>query len=388
MAALFACGRTAEPDDRISVPYPEVDTFDPAAVEAGRRDTSWRGIAERDRRARRARTGASTEAGETIRRREARADTLPSETFEDITPGRVNSPVRVPRDMEAGPTIARLQVLLDRAGFSPGVIDGIWGRNTEAALYWFQETNDLTPSGEPDRRVLELLAERAGDAAAIGRYRLTEEDLRGPFLALPSNVYEQANLECLCYRSAAEQLAERFHTTGDFLAQLNPGVDLSELARGMELFVPNVGAEQRVASGSGAVTRIIVSREGRYMHAVDSRGDIVYHFPTTIGAAYSPSPTGDLHVTKIVLHPPFHYQPNLLPHVPSHEPSTLLPPGPNSPVGVVWMQLSRPHYGIHGTDSPSTIGYASSAGCVRLTNWDVVFLSERVEEGTPVEFPS
>lgn len=89
-----------------------------------------------------------------------------------------------------------------------------------------------------------------------------------------------------------------------------------------------------------------------------------------------------------VPHPPFHYQPNLLPYVPSDEPSTLLPPGPNSPVGVEWMQLSRPHYGIHGTASPSTIGYASSAGCVRLTNWDAVFLSQHVREGTPVEFPS
>jgi len=134
------------------------------------------------------------------------------------------------------------------------------------------------------------------------------------------------------------------------------------------------------------IARLIISKTGFWTHAVDSAGHVIYHYPSTLGAGYDPSPTGDFKVTGVASDPKFHYQPKLFHEVPDTNPDAHLPPGPNSPVGVVWISLSKPHYGIHGTSSPETIGYVSSHGCVRLTNWDAFKLAEFVEPGTQVVF--
>jgi lipoprotein-anchoring transpeptidase ErfK/SrfK len=134
------------------------------------------------------------------------------------------------------------------------------------------------------------------------------------------------------------------------------------------------------------VARIRVSKDGFYLHALDESGRILYHFPTTVGAGYDPSPSGDFRVTGVAYDPDFHYQPKLFADVPDTDEDALLPPGPNSPVGLVWMQLSKDNYGIHGTAEPATIGYGTSHGCVRLTNWDALFLANRTARETPVEF--
>jgi lipoprotein-anchoring transpeptidase ErfK/SrfK len=139
-------------------------------------------------------------------------------------------------------------------------------------------------------------------------------------------------------------------------------------------------------SPGGEVARIVISIDGFYLHALDDQGRLLYHFPTTVGSKYQPSPTGEFHVASIAFDPWFHWQPALFDEVPDTEEDERLPPGPNSPVGVVWMALSKDNYGIHGTGEPATIGYATSHGCVRLTNWDARFLAERVAEGVPVVF--
>jgi lipoprotein-anchoring transpeptidase ErfK/SrfK len=136
----------------------------------------------------------------------------------------------------------------------------------------------------------------------------------------------------------------------------------------------------------GPIARLIVSKKGYWIHAVNASGTILFHFPSTLGAGYDPSPTGDFRVTNIAWNPAFHYQPTLFAEVSDKKPEAHLAKGPNSPVGVIWMALSKPHYGIHGTSSPETIGYANSHGCVRLTNWDATELGHIVSKGTPVVF--
>jgi lipoprotein-anchoring transpeptidase ErfK/SrfK len=189
-----------------------------------------------------------------------------------------------------------------------------------------------------------------------------------------------------------EKLGEVFHSSPELLEQLNPGVDLNGVAAGDVLQVPAVEPfhvsalpEGRYTS-RGEVRRLVISVGGHFLHALDGAGNILYHFPSTLGADYSPSPEGEHLVESVHFHPAWHYQPALLPHVDEDDEDAVIAAGPNNDVGIVWMALSKPHYGIHGTRGPETIGYATSAGCVRLTNWDAAFLGRRVAEGTPVEF--
>jgi lipoprotein-anchoring transpeptidase ErfK/SrfK len=299
-------------------------------------------------------------------------------------------PARIPK---GGPTALRVQVLLDRAGFSPGMIDGTWGKNASKALSFFRtsatsDTSAQSPKGDPssvvDQSEYQQLLAAAGNGDAITTYTVTADDVKGPFIKIPGNVYEKAKISCLCYTSPLELLTEKFHATARLLKQLNPGVDLTKIAAGTSLAVPDVA--DSAAPASGHVARLIISKTGYWTHAVDSSGRVLYHFPSTLGAGYDPSPTGDFHVTGIAHNPAFHYDPKLFAEVPDTKPTARLPAGPNSPVGVVWMGLSKPHYGIHGTESPETIGYASSHGCVRLTNWDALRLSKLVVPGLPVVF--
>ena len=188
----------------------------------------------------------------------------------------------------------------------------------------------------------------------------------------------------MCYESLSEKLGELFHTSPDLLAQLNPDVDLNSLSADDRIAAPNVGSADPAAAP--AIAQIVVSDGGHYVHAMDSTNNIVYHFPSTLGSAYSPSPSGRWEVRKITEDPWWHYQPDILDDVPDEEPSARIPPGPNNAVGKVWMDLTKPHYGIHGTSAPATIGYVTSHGCIRLTNWDALFLARRIEAGTLVRF--
>ncbi|HUQ48961.1 MAG TPA: L,D-transpeptidase [Gemmatimonadaceae bacterium] len=301
-------------------------------------------------------------------------------------------PVRIP---ETGPLALQLQILLDRAGFSPGIVDGAWGINATKAVTFFAKPEDSARfKGDSPPKVVSIdgptygrLRSAAGSRPLVRWYSVSSADLKGPFTTIPGNVYKQAKLPCMCYSSAAEGLAEKFHTSAKFLAQLNPRVKLSDLQPGTKLLVPNVDDDgSSMARDTAVAVRLIISKKGFWTQALDARGKIIYHFPSTLGAEYDPSPSGDFKVTYVSFDPAYRYQPKLFSEVPDDQPQALLPAGPNSPVGVVWMSLSKPHYGIHGTPTPETIGYANSHGCVRLTNWDALRLSYILLDGTPVEF--
>ena len=301
-------------------------------------------------------------------------------------------PLRIPK---TGPVALHLQILLDRAGFSPGIIDGAWGLNAAKAITFFTKPGDnerLQGDSPPavttvDADTYARLRSAARSKPLLRRYKLTADDLDGPFTVIPEDVYKQEKLPCLCYASAIEELSERFHSSKKLLADLNPRVNLERLKPGMTIVVPNVEADNAaLPQDTAIIARVIISKKHFWTHAVDAAGKIIYHFPSTLGAGYDPSPTGDYKVTYVARDPTFRYQPKLFAEVPDHEPEAKLRPGPNSPVGRVWMSLSKPHYGIHGTSSPETIGYANSHGCVRLTNWDALRLSDLVDAGTPVQF--
>jgi lipoprotein-anchoring transpeptidase ErfK/SrfK len=283
-----------------------------------------------------------------------------------------------------GPSVLRMQVLLSRAFFSTGMMDGYWGRNIQTAVRFYQAREGLPATGVVDSATYLHLVRAAGDPQTAVPYVLTEEDVRGPFVRIPEDIYAQARLSCSCFESLSEKLSERFHTRLPVLRKLNPGVNLDSVAAGDTLHVLSVRPSD--ARASGEIRQLVVSGAGSYLQALDANGRILYHFSATLGSSFDPSPAGDFTVTSIHENPWWHYQPRLLAHVPDDRPSARIPPGPNSAVGRVWMSLSAPHYGIHGTKSPETIGYAQSAGCVRLTNWDALFLSRQVVPGTPVAF--
>lgn len=285
----------------------------------------------------------------------------------------------------AGPSVLRTQILLDRALFSPGIMDGRWGKNTETALYWFQSREGLPTTARLDSATFRRLREVAGNPGElVERRTLTAKDVSGPFTEIPEDIYAHAELECSCYETLSEKLSEMFHVTPDLLGKLNPGVDLNTLRAGQPLNVPSV--RRADADGRGNVARIVVSGKGTYVHGVDADGKVLYHFPSTLGGKYSPSPRGDFKVRHVANDPEWHYQPDILVGVDNSDPPAMIPAGPNVAVGTVWIALTQPHYGIHGTARPETIGYASSNGCVRLTNWDATFLARFVKPGTPVEF--
>ena len=310
----------------------------------------------------------------------------PPEKWLDITAETANGGVyRLPVGRgHTGPSVLHVQVLLNRAFFSAGMLDGRWGRNTQNAVRWFQAREGLPATGAVDSATYRRLALAAGAGPTIRTHVLTAEDVAGPFVDIPGNIYEHARLRCSCYESLTEKLTETFQTTTELLRKLNPGVRLDSATAGMALNVPAV--RDPATPARGEVRQIVVSGSGNYLQALDAGGRILYHFAATLGSSVDPSPDGDFRVTSIHPNPWWNYQPRLLAHVPDDRPNALIPPGPNNAVGRVWMSLSAPHYGIHGTKSPETIGYAESAGCVRLTNWDVMFLSARVAPGTPVSF--
>lgn len=391
----------------------------PDELEAGRLDRSWRPFADRDASERRAARAGRTPgqapgqaedaagAGETPADDPgAAADTAtegsaaddPSagngETWEDISAEAVNRPVSsfpIAGDAE-GPAVARLQILLDNARFSPGIIDGRWGKNTEKAVYWFQNENGMEPTGEADEATMRRLEQAAGLSQPVRTHTLTEQDVEGPFVQLPEDIYDRAEQSCLCYESLREKLGEVFHASPELLEQLNPDLDLASISAGDRLAVPAVETfhvgqlpEGRSQEGEG-VARVVISDGGHYLHALNEQGDILYHFPSTLGSDYAPSPSGEFTVRSITFDPTWHYQPEILTGVDPSRDDAVLPPGPNNAVGIVWMQLSRDHYGIHGTAAPETIGYVTSNGCVRLTNWDAAVLGRTMPAGTPVEF--
>ena len=300
-------------------------------------------------------------------------------------PPRRHKPLAPPR-LPCGDYLP-FQVLLDRQGFSPGEIDGRPGDNFTRAITAIQQARQTASTGQPDCDTWRALG---GDAMepALASYTITDADANGPFQqTIPDDLMAQAKLPALAYRSTLELIAERFHASPALVERLNHGVPLTA---GREIQVPAVtpfdaNAKPSPTADTGGLT-IEVSRSDSSLRAIRADGSLAFFAPVTTGSTHDPLPVGNWKVTAILWHPVFHYNPTLFWDAKAQDGRTTIKPGPNSPVGVVWISLDLEHYGLHGTPEPGHVGHTESHGCVRLTNWDAAHVAALVTRGTPVVF--
>lgn len=305
--------------------------------------------------------------------------------------------------MFIAPPGLQIEVVLDRLGFSSGVIDGKATHFDQEALRGFQAANKLPETGQLDPATKAALAQWQ-DVAPTRLVKIPADFAKGPFIPdLPHDAAAQAKYQTLAYRNLMEALAERFHTTPEFLVQLNS--PQTKIGVGAVIRVPNIpdvdtarlqAEDQRgwnrtlmtlgVSPDQPQADKVVVDKSDGLLRAYAADGRLLVQFPATMGSKHDPLPLGEWKILGVARNPDFHYNPKLFWDVSDKNKDHLLQPGPNGPVGVVWIDLSKEHYGIHGTGEPASIGRSESHGCVRLTNWDAARLAQMVKPGTQVIF--
>jgi lipoprotein-anchoring transpeptidase ErfK/SrfK len=296
----------------------------------------------------------------------------------------VNDAKPAPRgvsETSLNPAIVKAQVLLDRARFSPGEIDGKAGENFQKALKAFETEQGLPTTGKLNDETWQRLSATSSSPVLV-QYTLSQDDVRGPFVEnLPQKMEEMKDLPALGYSSPQEKLAEKFHMSQELLSILNPGETFETAGRAI------------VIAGTGAgdlpekVDRIEIDKTHQTLKVFGRDQKLLAVYPATVGSTEKPAPSGRLTVRSISKNPTYRYNPDYaFKGVRSAKPFTIKP-GPNNPVGLVWIGLSPGEgFGIHGTPDPSKVSKSESHGCVRLTNWDALRLASALSKGVKVEF--
>ncbi|MEG0482656.1 MAG: L,D-transpeptidase [Acinetobacter sp.] len=277
------------------------------------------------------------------------------------------------------PVYARAHVMLNNAHASPGAIDGTSGMNTLKAVASFQQINGLKPTGELTQETWDALVAKQGNRPAYVEYTITEADLKGPYAAsIPHDYALQAKMKGLYYTRVTEMFGEKFHMDEDFLKKLNPKATFKKA--GEKIIVTNIRNEL-----PENIHLIVAHKGAKQLYLFNAQNQMVGSFPATIGSSDTPSPTGTYKVTGVAPNPWYSYSPSNFVQGKNLKPLSL-PPGPNAPVGNIWIGLSKKSFGIHGTPNPSAISKTASHGCIRLTNWDANDLGKKVKSGVTVKF--
>lgn len=299
-----------------------------------------------------------------------------SDAFDDIKLGstQLYKPAKPLRDQR----IITLQIVMDRAGFSPGVIDGLDTKRFRIQLKAFKAAYNLNFQLNDKKTAEKLLADSGGPAFVD--YQITAKDLTYGFTPeIPELYVEQASMRRIDFTSAQEMFAERFHMDEQFLAEVNEGKDFAKVGETIKVAAFGKYLQKRIS-------RIEADKKNLQVRGYDDKGNIVATYPASIGSNVTPSPTGTHTVRNKAQNPAYTYDPNGSAQPGQAKGLVLLPPGPNGPVGDAWIGLSKKTYGIHGTPDPSNIGVTASVGCVRLTNWDALELARLVQRGVKVTF--
>ncbi|MGC3819983.1 L,D-transpeptidase family protein [Acinetobacter sp. G11] len=277
------------------------------------------------------------------------------------------------------PVYARAHVMLNNAHASPGAIDGASGKNTLKAIASFQQINGIKPTGILTQETWNALIARQGSKPAFIEYTITDADLKGPYAqTIPHDYALQAKMKGLYYTRVTEMLGEKFHMDEDFLKKLNPKATFKKA--GEKIIVANIRNEV-----PEDIHLIVAHKGAKQLYLFNSRNQMIGSFPATIGSSDTPSPTGTYKITGVAPNPWYSYSPSNFIQGKNTKPLSL-PPGPNGPVGNIWIGLSKKSFGIHGTPNPSAISKTASHGCIRLTNWDANDLGKKVKSGVTVKF--